>query len=348
MSEFIFRPPARPVTRVFIHCSASDNPAHDSVAVIRQWHIANGWSDIGYHLFIRKDGSIEPGRSLERMPAAQAGHNRGTIAICLHGLDESRFTAAQIGALQALCAAINDAYLGMVTFHGHREVAAKSCPVIDYRKVLKLDRSGSLGIKVGKAVLKSAMPADTGRFDDAEAHRSGRPVLRLRSKGWAVKQLQRELTALGYHVGRIDGIFGARTRSAVLAFQADNHLIADGVVGNATYEALDDGLARPIAEERANASVAGLAVDGSRIAQASIAQGAAGTVFTAGGALSIIEQSSGSVSRITRSLGTFGDALSALGPWIGGLVIAGGVYVVIQAVRAARARRDDHRTGKTA
>lgn len=65
-----FAKPRRPVSRVFIHCSASDNPDHDSVAVIRNWHLENGWSDIGYHYFIRKDGVIQEGRPIEQAPAA--------------------------------------------------------------------------------------------------------------------------------------------------------------------------------------------------------------------------------------------------------------------------------------
>lgn len=92
---YIFKKPARPVSRVFVHCSASDNPAHDSAAVIDAWHKKRGWSGISYHFFIRKDGALEMGRSVEKTPAAQGGHNTATIAICLHGLEVDKFTEAQ-------------------------------------------------------------------------------------------------------------------------------------------------------------------------------------------------------------------------------------------------------------
>jgi N-acetylmuramoyl-L-alanine amidase len=156
--NFTFTKPKRPVARVFLHCSASDNPAHDNIATMTAWHKARGWSTVGYHFFITKAGVIVRGRSLEVTPAAQANHNAGTIAICLHGLSKAKFTAAQFAALSRLCLQINAAYAGRVTFHGHREVAAKSCPVFDYKAVLKLDRFGKLGLKADVAA--AALPAN--------------------------------------------------------------------------------------------------------------------------------------------------------------------------------------------
>lgn len=142
-----FQKPKRPVDRVFLHCSASDHAAHDNIATIEKWHQERGFNGVGYHYFIRKDGRIETGRDLERIPAAQAGHNTGTIAICLHGLEKRNFTAEQRITLIRLCVAINKAYEGKVTFHGHREVASKECPVFDYVGWLELDPEGLLGIQ---------------------------------------------------------------------------------------------------------------------------------------------------------------------------------------------------------
>ncbi len=138
-----FKAPKRPVSRVFIHCSASDNPAHDSIGVIRDWHLKRGFAMVGYHYFIKKDGSLQEGRPLEIAPAAQAGNNRGTIAICLHGLSKNGFTEEQFSTLRELCHRIHE-QLPLVTFHGHKEVAAKECPVFDYQHVLGLDAKGRL------------------------------------------------------------------------------------------------------------------------------------------------------------------------------------------------------------
>jgi hypothetical protein len=139
----LFFKPNRPVNKVFIHCSASDNPSHDDVDVIRGWHRKRGWSDIGYHYFITKRGIIQKGRDLERTPAAQKGHNTGSIAICLHGLEIDKFTTMQFECLKRLCGQINQAYNSEVTFHAHNEVNPhKTCPVFDIKEVLNLDDQG--------------------------------------------------------------------------------------------------------------------------------------------------------------------------------------------------------------
>lgn len=345
--SYHFRKPRRAIDRVFVHCSASDHTHHDNVETMRAWHLQRGWSDVGYHYFIRKNGLLELGRPLERTPAAQGGHNRATIAICLHGLDEGRFTKEQFETLRLLCMQIDEAYDGRVTFHGHNEVAAKACPVFDRRAVLKLSPSGALGIKGAAGLIATPSRRALEKLELPEAADTKRPTLRQGARGRDVRLLQQELTDLGYHVGRIDGHFGRRTRAAVLAFQEDNHLIADGIVGPATYEALADAQPRLIGAERASATVFSLAGGGSRIASASITQGATGALVAGGGALGLLEQASGTVSRITEAVGPFGDTLRLLGPWIGAAVLVAGTIVVWQSIKAGRARVEDHRTGKT-
>lgn len=138
----IFNKPQRKVNKVYIHCSASDVKAHDNIEAIREWHIQdNKWSDVGYHYFIRKDGTIEEGRGLEIIPSAQKGHNTGSIAICLSGLDIDLFRQKQLESLVNLCKEINKVY-SKITFHGHCEVSNKECPVFDYKNILNLDDEG--------------------------------------------------------------------------------------------------------------------------------------------------------------------------------------------------------------
>ncbi len=225
----MFTKPNRKVDRVFLHCSASDNPAHDNVATMRRWHVdpppaGRGWSDVGYHLFVRKNGQMEAGRSLEKTPAAQAGHNTGTIAICLHGLDEPKFTQAQYDTLKSLCIEINNAYGGDITFHGHREVAAKACPVYQYKDILKLDSFGRLGL-TGANQKPLVMATDSRAVSD-------QPTVKRGDRGPGVALLQRLLMI------KDDGIFGPKTDAEVRSFQTAHGLVRDGVVGPQTWQAI--------------------------------------------------------------------------------------------------------------
>lgn len=63
-------------------------------------------------------------------------------------------------------------------------------------------------------------------------------VLKQGATGGEVKEVQRRLKQWGYYSGEADGIFGAGTKAAVIAFQKKNGLTADGIVGLATYRAL--------------------------------------------------------------------------------------------------------------
>ena len=68
-------------------------------------------------------------------------------------------------------------------------------------------------------------------------------LLKLGSRGDAVRLLQLQLRALGYDVGDIDGVFGPKTLEQVLAFQRDTDSIdVDGLVGTESMEALKQAL----------------------------------------------------------------------------------------------------------
>lgn len=74
----------------------------------------------------------------------------------------------------------------------------------------------------------------------------GDDLLRIGDQGELVKAMQERLAQLGYAVGRADGIYGSRTRAAVLAFQAENELTTDGIIGPETRTALNSETAVPM------------------------------------------------------------------------------------------------------
>ncbi len=64
------------------------------------------------------------------------------------------------------------------------------------------------------------------------------PTVQSGSSGGPVKYLQEMLTKKGFPTGTADGVFGPRTKEAVLAFQRALSLTADGIVGPKTWDAL--------------------------------------------------------------------------------------------------------------
>src|SRR5688572_4775960 len=100
---------------IVVHCSATDDSQDIGVKEIREWHTqpypkGRGWSDVGYHRVIRRDGTVEEGRPIQSVGAHVQGHNHRSVGICLVGGIEAddknrardNFTAAQKEALRGL------------------------------------------------------------------------------------------------------------------------------------------------------------------------------------------------------------------------------------------------------
>lgn len=66
------------------------------------------------------------------------------------------------------------------------------------------------------------------------------PTVKRGSEGPDVQDLQEALVELDFKPGEPDGVFGVFTESAVKAFQKWAQEMADGIVGPATWEKIDD------------------------------------------------------------------------------------------------------------
>ncbi len=70
-------------------------------------------------------------------------------------------------------------------------------------------------------------------------------VLKRGGKSSSVLFLQRLLLSYLYPINNLDGIFGGETERAVKAFQSENGLVADGIVGANTWRKLFSSTGRP-------------------------------------------------------------------------------------------------------
>lgn len=91
------------------------------------------------------------------------------------------------------------------------------------------------------AKIDAAYEAKGGSSSGSGSSASG---LKLNSKGTDVRNLQQDLTTLGYYWAEITGNFGAKTETAVRRFQEENGLTADGVAGAKTLNAIAAAVAR--------------------------------------------------------------------------------------------------------
>ncbi|UPT53427.1 hypothetical protein [Synechococcus phage Ssp-JY39] len=125
---------ARTIDTLWVHCAATPEGKDFTVADIRAWHKARGWSDIGYHYIVYRDGRVMLGRPVGQVGAHVSGHNTGSIGIVYVGglsadgkTAKDTRTAAQRSSLLWLTRELTKKH-GIRRVRGHNEVAAKACP----------------------------------------------------------------------------------------------------------------------------------------------------------------------------------------------------------------------------
>lgn len=136
----------RQIEMIIIHCSATPPNMDIGVEEIRKWHLERGFSDIGYHFVIRRDGTVALGRPVELAGAHCKGHNSRSIGICLVGgtdkytgkvISSCNFTEEQWNSLESLVEDLLEEYPSIRSVHGHNEFAAKDCPCFNVQEWVK-------------------------------------------------------------------------------------------------------------------------------------------------------------------------------------------------------------------
>ena len=99
-----------------------------SIEVIHNYHKNKGWAGIGYHYYVRKDGSVYRGRPENMAGAHCPSVNSTSIGICAEGnFNEETMSEVQKQAIIELIKDIKSRY-NIKWIKGHREILATSCP----------------------------------------------------------------------------------------------------------------------------------------------------------------------------------------------------------------------------
>ncbi|WAW09981.1 N-acetylmuramoyl-L-alanine amidase [Oxalobacter vibrioformis] len=132
----------RKINHIVIHCSATRPSQDTSAADIDRMHRGRGWLGIGYHYVIKRDGTVETGRPLEKPGAHVEGHNAYSIGICLSGgvaedgkTPEMNYTKKQFNALEDIMSELTQRFPKAEVL-GHRDFKGvkKACPCFDVRE----------------------------------------------------------------------------------------------------------------------------------------------------------------------------------------------------------------------
>lgn len=133
----------RDIKEIIVHCSATPEGKDYSVSDIRRWHLARGFSDIGYHYVIYRDGSIHKGREESKVGAHCKGHNSHSIGVCYIGgvekdgkTPKDTRTDAQRKSLLVLLTELKQRYPS-AKIYPHYKFAAKACPCFNAEEEYK-------------------------------------------------------------------------------------------------------------------------------------------------------------------------------------------------------------------
>lgn len=131
----------RKINMIIVHCSATKAEQDIGAEEIDAWHKKQGWQEIGYHYVIRRNGTIEKGRDLEKAGAHCRGQNKHSIGVCLAGgingagRPENNFTAEQFASLKLLLSELKEKF-PQAGIYGHCDFAAKACPCFNVKEFL--------------------------------------------------------------------------------------------------------------------------------------------------------------------------------------------------------------------
>lgn len=115
------------IKRIIVHHSGTT--VLQTIETIHNYHKnTRGYAGIGYHFYVRKDGSIYRGRPLEYVGAHAYGSNADSVGICFEGdFNKETMQEKQLNAGKELISYLKDTYK-IAQVQPHRAVCSTSCP----------------------------------------------------------------------------------------------------------------------------------------------------------------------------------------------------------------------------
>lgn len=108
-----------------------------NIESIHTQHLKNGWAGIGYHFYIRKDGTVYEGRPITYVGSHCKGNNSCSIGVCLEGDFRKEVpTIEQLRAVKDVYALVKKTYKNIYKMVNHRDLLKTSCPCVDLVKLV--------------------------------------------------------------------------------------------------------------------------------------------------------------------------------------------------------------------
>ncbi|GAB3224087.1 hypothetical protein GCM10027447_12330 [Glycomyces halotolerans] len=248
-------------TGFVVHHSGAS--AGQSVREIQNYHMdSNGWRDIGYNFLVDSDGKIYEGRGWTGIGAHVAGHNTATIGVCVIGDYRSTMPTQEArDAVARLYREANRRKGSTLSVFGHRDLGSTACPGGTLYGWVRSELAGykppaapkrpTTGTPAPGPKYDFPLPSSryyfgpksgpntsvSGYYPRAFKGRSDNEWLKvwvrqLQKRGWNARKGGTYLTRYGN-----DGLYGPEYRALVRAFQADQGLAVDGLLGPRTWAA---------------------------------------------------------------------------------------------------------------
>lgn len=216
------------------------NTANDAFAVNEIAYMGSNNNQTSFHFAVDHANfiqGIETNRSAWH--AGDGGNGKGNrnsigVEICFSRSGGARFSQAEKNGAKLIAYLLHKHNLPISRLKKHQDWSRKYCPHrtldLGWNRFVNMVKVELAAISGTKVQISSKIFEYYSRFNNARHSK--------------VKEIQGNLSKLGFNPGTIDGIFGAKTETAVRSFQRTNALVVDGSVGPDTLKMLDQMISK--------------------------------------------------------------------------------------------------------